>query len=258
MKSYINLSFLTLLFISSSSSAQKSDSIKYISNFSGSVSVTNNGLSFIPTFSLGQPAAIFNLSLGNRKLSFEPEMRFSLEGKPWSFLFWWRYKLYKTDKFKINLGAHPALNFKTTNVPINGISGEYVITRRYLAAEIVPSFTLSKNISLGMYYLYSVGLDPGTTKNTHFLTLNTSFTNIRLAKKIVMRLVPQVYYLRLDQQEGYYYSISVNIARKNFPLSVSAIINKAINTEIPSKPFVWNTSLVYTFNQKYAKIRQAL
>lgn len=73
-----------------------------------------------------------------------------------------------------------------------------------------------------------------------------------------MRLVPQVYYLRLDQQEGYYYSTSVNIARKNFPLSVSAIINKAINTEIPSKPFVWNTSLVYTFNQKYAKIRQAL
>src|SRR5712671_4907165 len=98
------LVFVLLLFAHSSFS-QKMDSTKSISHFSGSVSVTNNGISLIPTFSLGKPATIFNLSMSKGKLSFEPELRFALEGKPWSFLFWWRYKLLKSDKFMINVGA---------------------------------------------------------------------------------------------------------------------------------------------------------
>jgi len=38
-------------------------------------------------FTLGKPAAIFDLSVGNERLAFEPQFRFSLEGKPWSFIF---------------------------------------------------------------------------------------------------------------------------------------------------------------------------
>jgi len=36
------------------------------------------------------------------------------------------------------------------------------------------------------------------------------------------------------------------VAKKNFPLSISAIINKTINSDITgSKNFVWNVSLIY-------------
>jgi hypothetical protein len=66
---------------------QKTDSTKIARHIGGAVTVTNNGISLIPNFTLGKPAAIFDLSVGGKKLSFEPQFRFALEGKPWSFIF---------------------------------------------------------------------------------------------------------------------------------------------------------------------------
>ena len=104
------------------------------------MSVTNNGISLIPTFSLGKPAVIFDMSVGGRKLSFEPQFRFSMEGKPWSFLFWWRYKLINTNRLRMSIGAHPALNFRTLSVTINGEVDEIMETRRFLAGELAPNY----------------------------------------------------------------------------------------------------------------------
>lgn len=159
------LLIFVLLMIAHLSFSQNIDSTKNTVHFSGSVSVTNNGISLIPTFILGKPAAIFNLSMGKNKFSFEPELRFSLAGKPWSFLFWGRYKLISTDKVQMNAGTHLGLNFKTASLPINGNSKEKLtVTRRYLAGELSPRYLLSKNTSIGMYYLYSHGIDLGTIK----------------------------------------------------------------------------------------------
>ena len=60
----------------------KKDSAASIGHFGGAISVTNNGISLIPTFSLGKPAIIFDMSAGKRRLSFEPQLRFGLDGKP--------------------------------------------------------------------------------------------------------------------------------------------------------------------------------
>ena len=81
-----NISLFVLLSLTYVSFSQKNDSTNVPGHFGGAVTVTNNGISFIPNFSLGKPAAIFDLSIG-RRLSFEPQFRFALEGKPWSFLF---------------------------------------------------------------------------------------------------------------------------------------------------------------------------
>ena len=182
------LLFFILLTFNLHAFSQNIDSTKVVSHFGGAVTVTNNGLSFIPTFSLGKPAVIFDLSMG-RRLSFDPQFRFSLEGKPWSFLFWWRYKLLNTGKFQINIGGHPALSFKTISETISGVTTETITARRYLAGELVPNYFLTKDMSIGMYYLYSRGIDNGTTKNTHFLTLNTNFSNIRLTKQFYLKKI---------------------------------------------------------------------
>jgi hypothetical protein len=251
MKNYKLLLFFLLAYLSSF--AQPADSTKNTSHFSGAVSVTNNGISLVPTFSLGKPATIFNLSLGKGKLSFEPDMRFALEGKPWSFLFWWRYQLVKTKKIAIKLGAHPALNFKSTTVTINGITQNQIIARRYLAGELSPNYLFKKNISIGIYYLYSRGLDYGAPKNTHFLTLNSNFSNIKLPDQFFIKFTPQLYYLKQDQLDGYYCTATVTLARQHFPLSLSTIVNKTIQTNIASKNFVWNLNLIYSFNKTYAR-----
>jgi hypothetical protein len=254
MQKISGLLFLVLVMLSHFAFSQKADSVKNIFHFSGSVLVTNNGISVIPTFSLGKPATIFNLSMGSRKLSFEPELRFSLEGKPWSFLFWTRYKLYESEKFRIKIGAHPALNFKTMTVPKNGLSNEVLVTRRYLAGELSPNYAVAKNISIGLYYLYSRGLDEGTAKNTHFLTLNSNFSDIRMPGSFFIKFNPQLYYLKMDDRDGFYVAATMTLSRRNWPLSVAAIMNKTIQTDIAaSKNFVWNLSLIYSFGDKYVK-----
>jgi hypothetical protein len=244
-----------LLLLAHFSFSQKTDSTKSISYFSGSVSVTNNGISIVPTFSLDKPAAIFMLSAGKNRFSFEPDLRFSLSGKPWGFLFWARYKLATNDRFQMNAGTHLGLNFRRSVLPVNGDSSEVNVARRYLAGELYPRVSLTKNISVGIYYLYSHGLDAGTIGNTHFITFNTNFSNIKITDQFFIRFNPQFYYLKLDAQDGFYFTSTLTVAKKNFPLSVSSTINKIIKTNITgSKNFVWNVSLVYSFNKKFIKL----
>lgn len=240
----MNLSFFAF--------CQETDSIKAPLHVGGGVTVTNNGISFIPTFTLGRPAAIFDLSIG-RKLSFEPQFRFALEGKPWSFIFWGRYKLVKTDKVAITLGAHPAILFKTITETTDGVTKEYIRAQRNLAAEFSPNYFLTKNISIGMYYLYGYSLESYAVRNVHYLTLNANFYRISLPSDFYLKFTPQVYYLNMDKQDGFYCSSIFTLARKNIPLSVSALLNKAIETEIQSKDFVWNLSLIYSFGNEYVK-----
>ena len=57
---------LVLLGIGNNTFSQGKEGTKALNNFSGAVTLTNNGISFIPTFSLGKPAAIFDMSVGRR------------------------------------------------------------------------------------------------------------------------------------------------------------------------------------------------
>jgi hypothetical protein len=243
--------FLSLAYVSF---AQKADSLKNENHFYVAATVTNYGISFIPTFTLGKPAAIFDLSIG-RRLTFDPQLRFSLEGKPWSFLFWFHYKLVENNKFLLRIGAHPALSFRNITLSTDELPEKTIVARRYLAAELAPVYSLTRNINVGVTYMYSRCLEPDAARNTHYLTLNSTFSNIAVAKELFIRVNPQLYYLRTDKNEGYFFSSGLNISKRNFPLSVSALINKTIKSHVPgSKDFLWNVSLVYAFNGKFRKL----
>jgi hypothetical protein len=248
------LLFFVLLNPTQFSFSQEIGNTKPINHFGGAASVTNNGISLLPTFSLGKPAAIFDMSVG-RKLRFEPQFRFALEGKPWSFIFWWRYELLKTGKFQIAAGAHPAVTFKTVAASTNGVSKEMIAAQRYWAGELSPNYLLAKNISVGSYYLYSHGMEKDAIRNTHFLTLRSNFSNLKLSNQFFMRLTPQFYYLKMDKQDGFYFTSTLTLVRRNVPLSISSIINKTIQTTISaSKDFVWNVTLIYSFNKKFVEL----
>lgn len=233
--------------------SQTADSTKKEFYLKGAVTVTSKGISFVPAFSLGKPAAIFNISMGKRKLFFEPELRFSLKGKPWSYLFWGRYKIKTTGKFQMNVGSHLGLNYRYDSISVNGtVSTTGLVVRRYLAGELAPNYFISKNISIGGYYMYSRGIDKGTIKNTHFVTLNSNISNIKLGDQFYARITPQLYYLALDARDGLFITSGFNLARKNFPLSLQSIINKSLDTDIAgSEKFLWNVSLIYSFNETY-------
>lgn len=242
-----------LMVLSDVAFSQESDSLPTIREFKGAVTMTNNGISIIPTFMLGKPAVMFDLGVSGKRLSFEPQFRFAMEGKPWSFIFWWRYKAVRAKKFTLNLGAHPAIVFRETQMIVDGENRDVLVAQRFFAEEVVPTFKISDKVSLGLYYLHGNGLDKGTTKNTNFLALNTVFSNIRLIDDISLKLNPQLYVLKMDELHGYYVTSTFTLSKKDFPLTLTSVVNQVIKTDIPSKDFVWNLSLIYTFNKEYVR-----
>ncbi|SDR02091.1 hypothetical protein [Flagellimonas zhangzhouensis] len=237
---------LTSLLVTFSSFAQE-EKKPFLDDFSGTATVTNNGISLIPSFSLGDPALIFDLKFKKGRLSFEPDMRFALVGKPWTFIFWWRYKLLEKEKFSLKVGAHPAINFRTITIVRNGQSEEILESRRYLAAEVVPTYKISKNIDVGLYYLHGRGFDDGV-KQTNFFVLTSSFNNLYFTDKYYFNITPQAYFLATDDLQGYYAAAFLSLKRKDFPLYFASTLNKALDTEIsPEDDFTWNISLVYSF-----------
>jgi len=170
-------------------------------------------------------------------------------------LFWWRYRLINKNKVAVTVDAHPAMNFKTGTWSENGISKNSIVTRRYLAGELVPNYFILKNVSFGLYYLYSHCFDKGTAANTHFSHDQQEYLkNIKLFNDIYFRFTPQFYYLNQDGKDGVYLTSAFTLSKLRFPLSIQSIINKTIQTEVPgSENFVWNISLIYSFNKKYVE-----
>jgi hypothetical protein len=250
MKRIFALFLLSCLFYDSFS--QTTDSIQIPFRFAGAVTVTTKGISTVPNLTLGKPAAIFDISAGKGRLSFEPQLRFALEGKPWSFLFWWRYKLLRTDKFQVNLGAHPAISFRRKMITVNDQTEEDMVVRRYLAGELAPSYFPAKNISIGLYWLYSRGIEKDLTRNNNLISVRGSFSNLRITDQFYLRINPQVYYLIMDDKDGLYFNSTITLARKRFPVSVSSLINQPIKTNIEiGNEFLWNLSITYSFGKEY-------
>lgn len=244
-------SLFVLINLAQVSFPQVPDSLKVPFSFGGAVTVTTKGISTVPNLTLGKPAIIFDLTAGKR-LSFEPQLRFALEGKPWGFLFWWRYKLIQNEKFRFNIGAHPALSFKTKTFVVDGVTTQSMVVYRYLAGELYPLYFLSKNISVGSYYLYSRGIEKEITRNTNLIALRSNFSNIKISDQFFMGFFPQIYYLKMDKHDGFYINSSLSVGKRNFPFSFSALINKRLRSDIPAdNDFIWNVSLKYTFNKEY-------
>jgi hypothetical protein len=249
-----NLLLIALLHFTYCSFSQKADSTKHVVNFKTSVSVTNNGFSFIPSFSLGKPAAIVNLAIGGKKFSFEPELRFSLEGKPWSFIFIWRYKLITTNKFQFTVGAHaPALAYRTVSVEKNGVTQNLIQVQRFLAYELIPNYNFTKNISIGLFYLYAHGIEEDAAKNTHFISLRSSFSSIKLSNQYYLKFNPHVFYLNSDNIEGFYASSGLTLVKQHFPISIATMVNKPLKTDIAGKVFDWNVSLIYSLSKNFVR-----
>ena len=235
-----------LLHVSSIIYSQTADSAKQITHFAGSAGITNNGMSVVPTFSFDKPAGIILLSVGKNRLSFEPDIRFSLDAKRGGIALWWRYKFIMNGKFKLNAGAHPAINFIKADSGKENAKG-VILTQHFLGAEVVPYYVLSKKINIGAYYLYARGLQENGPKNVHFVTVNSNFSNLKLTKQLALMWIPQFYYLNIDKKDGFYFTSTVTLLKKDFPISLQSTINKTITTNIPGNNFVWNLTLSYLF-----------
>ena len=241
---------LLLLFASASLAlpalSQGADSTRSRTVVTGLVTVTNNGISTIPSFSLGKPAAIFDVYITRNRFSLDPEVKWALDGKPWSVLFWGHYKLADGERFRVIVGAHPSVSFRTTTVSENQTQKDVMVARRYLAGDIYPNYTVSRYVNVGGYYLYLYGVEHDVVRHTHLLALRSILSTTPIVGGYFVQLYPQVYYLKADADDGYYFYSGLAVGKRNLPVLIGASANKVIQTRVPGgEDFLWNVSLTW-------------
>jgi hypothetical protein len=214
----------------------------------GAVNVNSKGISLVPALTLGRPSAIVDLGVRKGNLSFEPQLRFALDGKPWSFLLWGRYRVVTREKFRLTLGGHPAYSFRTMTAGTNGVSRDLIEVWRYAAGEITPTWTLSPRASAGGYYLYSHGIDRGAPPHTHLVAARAYLADIGVGGDYVVQAAPQFYFLRTNGQNGTYLGASASFGRRGSPWSITTIVNQPVKSDVVrGQSFLWNLGVTRTF-----------
>jgi hypothetical protein len=244
-----------VLLVSRNGYGQKLDTTKAPTVFSGKLGLTTNGFSIIPTFSLNSPAFITLLSWRKKRFSIDPDIRMTPNLKRGGIVLWFRYYPVERPKFTLRVGAHPALNIQQRTIVDNGDTSKISQMRRFLAWEVSPSFRLSKNFYVSLYYLQGNGLQKDGPQTTHFVNLNAAIANIRLANRIRLAIFPAVYYLYLDGNDGWYFTENIILSHTKFPFSLESAINQTFTSNIPgNRNFMWNVSINYNFRKVLGRV----
>lgn len=218
---------------------------------SGTISVTDEGISTVPAISLGKPATIVQMSIGN-KLTFEPDLRFSLNAKPWQFIFWLKYKLIEAEDFQLKLGVNPSYNFFDIDNPEDTRDKTSTVIQKNTTFDLDVLYSYNDHLDFEFYYMYVYGFDApvsGLPTNIHYVNISSVFKELNLYSDFYLMVKPQLYFLQIDHDHGFYAATDINISKKRFPFSISSTFNKHIATEITGNPDPnWNISLVYSFS----------
>ena len=245
---------VALIFISSFSFGQVSDSTQNTSSFSGSVGLTNNGFSIVPSFSLNSPAFLFSGAFQKKRFSFEPDFRIAVDAKNGGLLWWFRYRLVQKKNFGLRTGVHPALTIIKRQVTENGKTSEISELLRFAAFEVVPSYQINKHFGLSAMYLHGNALQSHGPQVTRVLFLNTSITGIGLSDNLNLFAFPSLYYLNTDGYTGSYFTGTVGVGHKKLPLSLQSTINQTLKSNVPgNKNFMWNITVNYNFQRIVAR-----
>lgn len=255
-KYYLTACAFSLLFFSAGAQSQAIDTAAEKNTiFSGSLGLSSNGFSIVPTFSLNNAAAMFLLSWKKNNFSIDPDIRLTPDGKKGSMLLWFRWHAISKPTYHLRIGAHPAMNFQTREITVNGNKSTISQMRRFLAWEVSNDYTINKYWNMGIYYLQGNGLQKDGARTTHFVSLNNSFSNISLSKTLRLSISPSLYYLYLDGSHGEYISGSITLSHTGLPFTLQHAFNKTISSNIPgNKDYMWNVSVHYHFRKTYKHI----
>jgi hypothetical protein len=254
MNSVRHLAIFLAIFFAFPAFAQQSDSTQQVSSFYGSVGLTNNGFSIIPSFSLNAPAVVTLLNWQKGRFIIAPDVRLTLDARKGGMLFWLRYQLVQSPKFSLRLGAHPAMNLQTRLVNDGDKQIEITQARRFIAGEVAPNLRITPKWSVGIYYLTGHGFQQDGPKNTHFVTLNTTLGDIKVSQNLRLMLAPAVFYLNVDGNEGTYITATAALSHKKSPFSLQSSINQTFDSNLPgNKDFLWNVVLNYNFHKDFVR-----
>lgn len=222
-------------------------------HFSGTIGVTNNGFSIIPTFSLNSPATIVNLSWAKNRFSFDPDIRLVPDASKGGFIFWFRYRLIEKQKLTLRVGAHPA--FTMIRRFENGTNTEMTEMLRFLAYEVVPNYQISPKWGMSAMFLQGHGLADYGPQRTEALFFSSAISQIQITPKMHLSLFPSIYFLQTDGYKGKYLAMTSILGHTKSGFSIQSTINQTLSSSIPGNQFfMWNLGIHYSFQRVYKRI----
>lgn len=228
--------------------AAQKDSTQYKPEFSGVITLTSNGISQIPAYSLDKPAisAFFYLKL--KRFSYEPDINYGVDGRPWGMGNSFMYLVLDRKKLKFKSGLALGLAFSYPELLQDGVLVKINKSERYLIAKLLPSYVISEKMTLGVNYWYARNLERKSIRTINFLSAALSIAHVSLIRKIYFSVLPQIFYLDVDGDDGLFFSPTAAIGVKDFPLYLSSQVNTTIYQNMTSDPgFKWNVALNYMF-----------
>lgn len=228
--------------------AQK-DSTKYKPELSGVVILTSNGISQIPAYSLDKPAVSAFFFLKLNRFSYEPDINYGIDGRPWGMGNTFMYLVMNKKKLKFKAGLALGLAFSYPEVLQGGEMIKINKSERYVIAKLIPYYLISKKTSLSLIYWNAHNLEQNSINSINFLSGVLSISNVSVSQRMYCSIFPQIFYLNVDGEDGLFFSPTVAFGIKNFPLYLSSQVNATISTNMTSDPgFKWNVALNYNFS----------
>lgn len=170
---------------------------------------STGGFSFIPAFTSNSPHLIINAGTNeSKRLSFHVLSTVRLSNlTPRGVVLISRYKLID-KKLKVNVGVH---------LPAIQINNDYLVDT-FFAQELITGYELSKNVSVGAFYLHGKGKNNDFKAN--FLSFNTNIIQGNFS------FLSQLYGLDMDKTYGVSETITYKI---NKNIDVKGFANKTIS-----------------------------
>jgi hypothetical protein len=206
-------------------------------------SINTNGISSIPSFSLGEPAVIAAPSFTKGRFNYEPVLAYDLDIQPWFIDNWFRYKIIERPKFEFRTGVNFSMYFSDYKLPDETI----LQGQRYWAAEFTAIFKPSDRSFISAAYWNDRGQDPGTIKG-HFLSLMGERSQIALGRSFLIALNLHLFYINYDgNNDGLFISPKVTSSLRNLPFALFFHGIQTITSNITPFPgFYWNLGFSYT------------
>lgn len=217
--------------------------------------VNNNGISIVPTFSLGRPAMMYLGRIGNERFQFEPEVRMSYDAEPWSMIFWARFKAPEIGKWSFSAATQYALLYAPVENDINGTVLRSYLSNRYTAAQVTAFRPLINNFGLSAYSLAAVGMDKGSSLSPVVLTgVVLVAPNLNFGP-IFLNLRPQLYHLNMRGPQGIFYAVNYKLPM-NKEWAITGLFTQPIikDEALTVAPFIWNIGLNFTLNHNHKRV----
>lgn len=217
--------------------------------FSGTININTNGISPVPAFSLDKPSIIGIFSLKRKRLSFTPEIAFSLKGKPWFISPRFTYGVVDSEKFNFNISAAYSFSYSYPEELINNILQTNTTVENYILLQSASTYILSKKTSISLITFHGFGQESASIKRGNFFVLGGNIVQLKISKNLYYSLFPQLVYVNMDgDTDGLFASGIFGIGHKKLPFFLSTQLTQALATNISPNPgFKWNVGLSYNF-----------